>query len=358
MDYVEGKNIRQLGFAADDQHWVATPGRTGKRREALYRGLAHIYTELRKLEFPRIGALGFDPGDSSIQVRHRPINIEVLLQECEGLAPTARLPPGTTFAGASQYLDTLLWLGDNLLEKGRNAVDGRRNLLLYAFAAYRQYLTSKWMDPALETGPFVLMHGDLAIQNLLWDDDMNLVAVLDWEWSSVVPVQFLVPPLWIINHDFRFLCLTYPDHMQEMRKLNAILDKMDTQLDWSQQEKRCDALVLRGLSHAEYVYDTFWSHLSYSEAGCLRFPRGDEEYAQYEETVDGWLEEFDTDERREFVERKKKEAFEYYDEEEAYFGPPPSNADDSILTPEEEALASRYPALVEYRRAVKASMRR
>jgi hypothetical protein len=35
--------------------------------------------------------------------------------------------------------------------------------------------------------------------NILFDDDYNLVAVLDWEWSRVVPAQLMVPPIWLIG---------------------------------------------------------------------------------------------------------------------------------------------------------------
>jgi hypothetical protein len=35
------------------------------------------------------------------------------------------------------------------------------------------------------------------IDNLLFDDNHNLVGVVDWEWSRVVPAQFLVPPIWL-----------------------------------------------------------------------------------------------------------------------------------------------------------------
>ena len=31
--------------------------------------------------------------------------------------------------------------------------------------------------------PFVLMHGDMSLHssNILWDDELNLVTVIDWE---------------------------------------------------------------------------------------------------------------------------------------------------------------------------------
>ncbi len=44
-------------------------------------------------------------------------------------------------------------------------------------------------------------HGDLEhfAGNILFDKDYNLVGVVDWEWSRVVPAQFMVPPVWLIG---------------------------------------------------------------------------------------------------------------------------------------------------------------
>jgi hypothetical protein len=47
-----------------------------------------------------------------------------------------------------------------------------------------------------DEGPFVLCHGDFHQPNLLVNDDFRIVAVLDWEWSCVLPIQVAcLPPL-------------------------------------------------------------------------------------------------------------------------------------------------------------------
>lgn len=45
------------------------------------------------------------------------------------------------------------------------------------------------------------MHGDIEhfAGNILFDKDYNLVGVVDWEWSRVVPAQFMVPPVWLVG---------------------------------------------------------------------------------------------------------------------------------------------------------------
>ncbi|KAJ4309519.1 hypothetical protein N0V84_011454 [Fusarium piperis] len=196
MDYVEGKNLKELGFVNDYDIWCSGTSRPTKARERMYEKLSQVYIQLRRLEFPEIGALGLPRGDDDRTIR-----------QGEGLMPTSKFPEHATFKTAKEYVDALLWLGDNLLDKGKNSmIDIRGERVLYASHYFRRFVMESWLDPALDRGPFVLVHGDLGIQNLLWDDNLNLVAVLDWEWSSVMPLQFLVPPPWLNGQSMDFLC--------------------------------------------------------------------------------------------------------------------------------------------------------
>ncbi|KAH8587053.1 hypothetical protein B0O99DRAFT_694161 [Bisporella sp. PMI_857] len=63
-------------------------------------------------------------------------------------------------------------------------------------------------DHSLDSGPFALVHGDL---ELILDGDMNIVSVLDWEWSRVVPASSSNHPLWLssaaiddLSYGFRY----------------------------------------------------------------------------------------------------------------------------------------------------------
>ena len=57
------------------------------------------------------------------------------------------------------------------------------------------------MRPQYNYGPYYLMHGDLLPSNILVDSGKNIVAIIDWEYCSVVPAQLLVPPAWITGYD-------------------------------------------------------------------------------------------------------------------------------------------------------------
>ncbi|KAG5790662.1 hypothetical protein H9Q69_010284 [Fusarium xylarioides] len=36
---------------------------------------------------------------------------------------------------------------------------------------------------------------------MIVDDDLNIISILDWEWTHTVPRQFFMPPSWITLHN-------------------------------------------------------------------------------------------------------------------------------------------------------------
>lgn len=57
----------------------------------------------------------------------------------------------------------------------------------------------KLVDPAWDAGFFVLRCEGMRFGNMLVDENFNITAVLDWEWSYTAPKQMLhSPPRWLI----------------------------------------------------------------------------------------------------------------------------------------------------------------
>jgi aminoglycoside phosphotransferase (APT) family kinase protein len=81
----------------------------------------------------------------------------------------------------------LLQIADNAFAKrpGTPSQEKGEEILCHLHM-FRQYAES-WVHRSLDNGPFVLIHGDREIFNLILDEDANIVSVLDWEWSRVVP---------------------------------------------------------------------------------------------------------------------------------------------------------------------------
>ena len=104
-----------------DDIWQHAALTLNRPTERVYEQLVDVYLQLRPQDFSKIGALGL-PNDSrsTIQVCHRPISVEIILQTDEELNPTKRFKEGVCFARTSEFADALLWLAENELAKGKN----------------------------------------------------------------------------------------------------------------------------------------------------------------------------------------------------------------------------------------------
>ncbi|KND92787.1 hypothetical protein TOPH_02806 [Tolypocladium ophioglossoides CBS 100239] len=150
-----------------------------------------LHEQLADLEFPEIGALGlpvvdgkpsYDCDPDDIRVCHRPISIEIMMQELEGTNPGARIKPRTTFSTARSFPRTNSTHPPTLDSTLRG---GGARATLYARHHFRRFVLNTWINSAADKGPFVLMHGDMLMlmSNLLVDEELTLIGVLDWEWS-------------------------------------------------------------------------------------------------------------------------------------------------------------------------------
>lgn len=333
MDFIEGKNLIELGFKSQHDVWISGTWEPTKARKAMYAALANFYTQIRRLEFPEIGALGLPTSeDDAIRVRHRPLCIEMLFQEIEGLEPTRVFPKDKTFTTAREFVDALLSLSDNLFEKTKNSgidVQGGGRTL-YARDGFKRFVLEHMCSPESNDGPFALTHGDLSIPNLLWDENLNLVGVLDWEWCNAVPSQLIVPPSWIYGQSVEVLIHSQDFYNTEVRNLWKILCEEERKpgnthapllsQEWSKLKEFCYTLVVCGLLRPEYVYDVYWSAIAFVDVGFR--PRGAELYEKFNRVIAERLETYMQDETRQaLVVKKEREQEEYLKEEDLYFKP-------------------------------------
>ncbi|KAK4158479.1 hypothetical protein C8A00DRAFT_39198 [Chaetomidium leptoderma] len=223
MDYVDGQSLKDLGFS-------------------------DVYVQLRQLEFPQIGALGLPSRDTpalscspeEIRVCNRPLSMDMVLQEIDGLEPGEVFPPKGTFPTAQDFVDGLLWMAGNMLEKepDQKMDENEPGSILYAAHHFKRFIQDEWLDRSANEGPFVLadgfwlVHGDMDVvmSNLLFDKDYNLVGVIDWEWSRVVPAQLMVPPIWLIASTLDFVLLIQSSYNQQIRYLRAAVEEREKAL--------------------------------------------------------------------------------------------------------------------------------
>lgn len=255
MDYVDGRNLKDLGFKSGEIFgFITFGGSQTLTAKHLHRQLADVYVQLRQLEFPRIGALGLPSRDvpalacdlEDITVCNRPLSIEIASQELDDLEPRAIFVHRATVSTARQYVDGLLSLADNQLQKRRDQGmdENEPASILYTAHHFKRFVQDEWLDTSGNLGPFVLskslrqpvrhsclqvtcsssiMHGDMenAMSNLLFDKDYNLMGVVDWEWSRVIPAQLMVPLIWLLASQLSFVLLIQESYHKQIVYLRA-----------------------------------------------------------------------------------------------------------------------------------------
>ncbi|KAI9755386.1 MAG: hypothetical protein M4579_004315 [Chaenotheca gracillima] len=193
MDYIDGKKLCAVEIPK-------LPLETSQR---FYRQLFDILTQLRRQEFPCIGALTLqdDQSDKPWILSDPPLTIDMNDQHVYNLCPKSVFTD-RTFSTTVEYVYALYMLLSNRFYQQRNSVYDEEDAKdkIYALQQFKG-MVFDWVKPEQNYGPFVLMHGDFRPSNVLIDDDHNILAIIDWEWSRTVPIQFFLPPTWFTGYD-------------------------------------------------------------------------------------------------------------------------------------------------------------
>ncbi|KAG4438946.1 hypothetical protein IFR05_005572 [Cadophora sp. M221] len=198
------------------------------------------------------------------EVRKKTATIDMNMQELEGLEPFkiqgSYYDNSGLLTSANDYMAMLLQIANNAFVEGRSSVfeKGQGEDALYHLQDFREYAES-WVDRSLDQGPYVLVHGDLEPFNLIVNDTMDIISVLDWEWSRVVPRQFFKPPLWLRIPDTTKLAwdFVYNDYLKSINQLQAIiktreLEKYGNTLlseEWERAKENSGFLVANALEN-------------------------------------------------------------------------------------------------------------
>ncbi|KAH9205327.1 kinase-like domain-containing protein, partial [Leptodontidium sp. 2 PMI_412] len=301
LEYIEGRTLSEVGLKtlSDEQ------------RQHLYNQLACIYIQLRRLEFSSIGVLSCGP--NGIDVCTRLISIGLNEQELEGLQPSC-IHAGSKgrLVSASDYVSLLLNIAKNAFEKGKKSVyneeDG--NETLYNLHQFSQFTKEKWIDHTLDNGPFVLAHGDLEPHNIMVNEAMDIVALLDWEWSRVVPLQFFMPPTWLTYRGTDLLALPslYTHYVSELDKFRQAVKDQELKMfngslllskEWTGVHEKGGILVQAALDN--------WTEMDYFVARYL------DQLLHKHKDLEGRIESFMKEDptRRAIVERKTRDFMAY-----------------------------------------------
>ncbi len=188
MDCVAGINLdKKLLATADLEH-----------RRHFYLQLVDILAQLRTLEFPRIGSLV--PSTDDVAAATTTTTMTPLLGPMLSMSDnTLCLPPPPLWTSAADYMKHefdvvsdffFAPIGNLRIETAREE--------LFALGAL-QPLFVDLIDT--DSGPFILNHCDLRSTNIIVDGQLQIQAVIDWEFTTAIPLPLFTPPSWITGYN-------------------------------------------------------------------------------------------------------------------------------------------------------------
>jgi hypothetical protein len=247
-----------------DMRPILDPDIDEAKLEKLHRQVADILLQISQLELPLIGALAETNG-WQWEVTQRPLSMPMNELVRTGTLPRSKLP-SSTFKASSDYLDSLAQLHIDHLAYQRNDVIESKADCQRKYTARKlfQKLASerKLVSERYDKGPFKFWCDDLRPSNILLDANLDIVAVIDWEFSYAAPNEFtFAPPWWLLNEQPEYWDNSLEDWIEKYeRRLTTFLKVMVDCEDESissgrlQEEQR-----LSGKMRESWANGAFWT---------------------------------------------------------------------------------------------------
>lgn len=173
-----------VGEPLDSKRLLSAPADVVQK---FYAQLADAMAQLRAQEFEYTGSLAKDKQGFVIT---SPRSLD--LNRFQADRPRSVSPRETAFDYAMCHYNTL---EKRFSLPTENMGEAGAQHEVFALKDFKARLF-QLMDPDLNFGPFVLTHGDLRPSNIIVSKDFTIQGIIDWEWSTIVPREFFLPPLW------------------------------------------------------------------------------------------------------------------------------------------------------------------
>jgi hypothetical protein len=223
MSHVSGKPLELMWEQLD---------KAGKSK--IYDQLVDVSLQLRSCPFDRIGSLTLDDHDRWT-LSNRPLTHSLAGLQRDGI----EIQIGQSYTSAFDYFtDYFRHHRRRFLEQPNSAptrTDAREKYAgLYLFES----LITRYINWESNNGPFVLSHGDQHQANILIDESLRIVAVLDWEWSCVLPIQVAcLPPICLSQRKLEELVLGIgrEEYLEAVNEFLICLDQKERSLPAEQR---------------------------------------------------------------------------------------------------------------------------
>lgn len=218
MTWAEGRKmseiLRKEGTSGKDD--TLNPDVSEDTLKTLYGRMAGILLELWKLDFGTIGSLTMDESAESWEVGRRPLSLD--MNELTRACGLGEYMFRRTYTSSMDYIMSLIELQWTNLRQQRNSIfDSEDCRQKYTCRYLMQAIAPHFISRRDKYGPFKLFSDDLCPSNVLVDDDLNVTAVIDWEFCYAAPAQFAGSlPWWLI--------LRHPPDVIDHQGREAFLD--------------------------------------------------------------------------------------------------------------------------------------
>jgi broad specificity phosphatase PhoE len=202
MEYVEGKKLfgELLQLTTKNERQMDLCDDLGNPRVLhAYKQIADYLLQIYQLNFNAAGAISKSSSNMWL-VSERPLtdNMNVLVTSVSNY-PVENFPT-TTCSSPELYFQQLAEMNLTHLNIQRNLVTNRENAKRFFIARHRmKERLGQWISTTTDTSPFKLYCYDFRPSNMIVDEDFNIKAVIDFEFSNALPAQFAHdPPWWLI----------------------------------------------------------------------------------------------------------------------------------------------------------------
>ena len=244
MEFVEGMSLASLlkePTKTEQDEVILADNVDDVKLDFVYEQLADYMLQLSRLGFTSIGALSKDRSTNEWTVAGRPLTYNMNeLQTVVSNYPTTNFPT-SPIPSTKSFLDSLADEHLIHLRTQRNLADSPEDARKRFIARHRfKNLVSRYCLNDDEIGAFLPFCDDLQPTNMLADPStLRITAVLDWEFTNIMPAQFsydppwwlllLGPDMWLEHHSMdEFKARYVPRLEQFLNALRRVEGRMNT----------------------------------------------------------------------------------------------------------------------------------
>lgn len=187
IDFIEDSNMLS-------DSWTTLNSRKDLRTN-LFRDIAKVMLAMSKFNISKIGSFIIDD-HGYLRLANRPLTL--MLHDLENEHIAVDMPKHQTIASVDSYVNCLLGCHDNRLCSQPNAVKSAADCVSQMTAlALMRTVRPHFFNRQLNEGPFIFCLNDLHPSNIFVDKDWHIKCLVDLEWASSLPIEFMRPPIWL-----------------------------------------------------------------------------------------------------------------------------------------------------------------